>query len=63
MSYSDKLNAFSRITQRALIFTLDFCDNTFGVAPCTATGAEKCYKTLSTCQDTANYITDRKSVV
>ncbi|RVD58856.1 hypothetical protein EN866_19550 [Mesorhizobium sp. M2D.F.Ca.ET.223.01.1.1] len=38
---------------------LDFCSNTYGVAPCTAavgtTGAQKCFNTFSTCQDTANY--------
>lgn len=34
-----------------------FCANTFGVAPCTATGtnSQKCYNTRSTCKDTANY--------
>lgn len=36
---------------------LDFCANTFGVAPCTATGSgdEKCYNTYASCQDTANF--------
>lgn len=37
----------------------DFCTRTYGVAPCTAaigvTGSIKCFNTLSTCQDTANY--------
>lgn len=37
----------------------DFCNNTYGSAPCTAsvgtTGDFKCYNTLTTCQDTANY--------
>lgn len=33
------------------------CENTFGSAPCTATGTgdTKCYNTRSTCQDTANF--------
>lgn len=33
------------------------CANTYGVAPCTASGTadEKCYNTRATCQDTANY--------
>jgi hypothetical protein len=33
------------------------CGNTFGTAPCTATGtgATKCYNTRATCQDAANY--------
>jgi len=34
-----------------------FCDNTFGSAPCTATGTAdtKCYNTRATCQDTTNF--------
>jgi hypothetical protein len=34
-----------------------FCNNTFGVAPCTASGAAdaKCYNTYYTCQDQANF--------
>lgn len=36
---------------------LDFCANTFGIAPCTATGTgdAKCYNTFASCQDTANF--------
>ena len=36
---------------------LDFCANTFGVAPCTAIGSgdAKCYNTYASCQDTANF--------
>lgn len=38
---------------------IDFCANTYGVAPCTAsiptTGAAKCYNTKRTCQDRPNY--------
>lgn len=35
-----------------------FCARTYGVAPCTASGAaaRKCFNTLSTCQDEANYL-------
>jgi hypothetical protein len=33
----------------------DFCNNTYGVAPCTASGASKCFNTLKTCQDSENY--------
>lgn len=33
---------------------LDWCNNTFGVAPCTATG-EPCYQTYGTCKDKPNY--------
>jgi len=38
---------------------IDSCVNTYGVAPCTAsipgTGSQKCFNTLSSCQDTAHY--------
>ncbi len=37
----------------------DYCQNVYGVAPCTAsiplTGTQKCFNTYSTCQDVANY--------
>lgn len=38
------------------------CSNTYGVAPCTATGAEgrQCFNTRATCQDTANYNQDSR---
>lgn len=39
---------------------LDFCGNTYGVYPCTAsiptTGERKCYNTLRTCQDIGNFV-------
>jgi len=33
------------------------CQNTFGVAPCTATGTadQKCFNTRATCLDTPNF--------
>jgi hypothetical protein len=38
---------------------LDFCQNVYGVAPCTAavgvTGAQKCFNTFVSCQDVENY--------
>jgi hypothetical protein len=37
----------------------DFCDNTYGLAPCTAavpgSGPDKCFNTRVTCQDPVNY--------
>jgi hypothetical protein len=33
----------------------DFCQNTYGVSPCTASGGIKCYNTRKTCQDPLNY--------
>ena len=37
---------------------LDFCQNTYGVAPCTAAGAvgTECYNTFGTCQDKINFV-------
>ena len=38
---------------------VSICSLTYGVAPCTAavgvTGAQKCFNTLGSCQDRANY--------
>jgi hypothetical protein len=38
---------------------LDFCQNTYGISPCTAaigtTGTSKCFNTFKTCQDPTNY--------
>ena len=33
----------------------DFCSLSYGVAPCTADGENKCFNTRKTCQDTENY--------
>lgn len=33
----------------------DYCQQEFGVSPCTATGTTKCYKTRASCQSTAAY--------
>jgi len=38
---------------------LDFCDNDFSIAPCTATG-EPCYNTFATCKDKPNYVKTTK---
>lgn len=44
-------------------FDLDSCANTFGVAPCTATGAvgTECYNTWKTCKDQANFVKTTKT--
>jgi hypothetical protein len=40
----------------------DFCANTYGVAPCTAsvgvTGDAKCFNTIKTCQDRPNFVNE-----
>jgi hypothetical protein len=33
----------------------DFCNNSYGVAPCTASGSVKCFNTRKTCEDAPNY--------
>lgn len=34
---------------------LDFCGESYGVAPCTASEPDKCFNTFPTCDDIANY--------
>lgn len=46
--------AFARQAVVVVEFDLDRCTNTFGVAPCTASGTP-CYNTFATCQDKPNY--------
>lgn len=53
-TYADELAAVSRTPFRMVVLTMDYCANTFGVAPCTATGT-KCYNTKHTCKDPSNY--------
>jgi hypothetical protein len=35
---------------------VDHCANTYGVAPCTASGPTKCFNSLKTCQDRLHFI-------
>jgi hypothetical protein len=46
------------MTQRLVYVEFDqpYCANTFGSAPCTATGSPKCYNSRLTCQDRPNYV-------
>lgn len=45
----------NREPANVLELDVDSCANTFGVAPCTATGIQ-CYNTFNTCKDKSNYI-------
>ena len=54
MTYDDFEKSISRTPITLMVMTLDFCGESFGVAPCTATG-EPCYNTWHTCKDKANY--------
>lgn len=54
MSYIIVKNEISRIPVVLVKIYLDFCLNSFGTAPCTATGTP-CYNTFFTCKDKTNY--------
>lgn len=54
MTYSTELNKISRRKIDLLILKMDYCNLTFGIAPCTATGVE-CYNTFPTTKDAPNY--------
>lgn len=47
--------SFSRTPCELITLTMDICANTFGVSPCTASSAVKCYNTFATCRDKANF--------
>ncbi len=54
MGFDDYKNALTRKPFWLVKLYLDQCQNTFGQAPCTATG-DPCYYTYPTCKDTPNY--------
>jgi hypothetical protein len=58
-TYDELLAAPCRTPIWLVILTLDFCENTFGVSPCTATG-EPCYNTYCTCRDKLNFVRGTK---
>lgn len=39
---------------------LDYCGNTFGTSPCTASGTPKCFNTFASCQDKPNFTKETK---
>lgn len=47
--------ALQRLYGLVLEIDADYCSNTFGTAPCTATGTQ-CYNTFGTCKDKPNYV-------
>jgi hypothetical protein len=57
MTYAAQKLVVGRRPIVALELDLDTCANTYGVAPCTASGSSgsECYNTYKTCQDPANY--------
>ena len=65
MSYAEQKKEFLKEKFWYIEIDLDYCDNTYGVAPCTAavgvTGDIKCFNTNFTCQDKANYAQSPKT--
>lgn len=65
MSYEQAKKEFLKEKFWYIEIDLDYCDNTYGVAPCTAavgvTGDIKCFNTNFTCQDKANYAQSPKT--
>jgi len=57
------MSEFARTNVNVLECDLDTCSLTYGVAPCTASGAagSECYNTFKTCQDRPNYARTTKT--
>ena len=60
MSFGSELASISRRRQDVVAITLDTCNLTWGVAPCTASTGTKCYNTYITCDDKPNYAKSTK---
>ena len=65
MAYDEVKKDFVKEKFWVIEIDLDYCDNTYGIAPCTAqvgvTGTQKCFNTAKTCQDRPNYIKSPKT--
>jgi hypothetical protein len=55
MSFVDEQNKLLRRKIDYVEIDMDFCDNVYGVSPCTAADSIKCYNTFFTCKDPANF--------
>ena len=55
MSFADEQNKLLRRKIDYVEIDMDFCDNVYGVSPCTAADSIKCYNTFFTCKDPANF--------
>ena len=57
--YTAATKVLGKMPAHLIEIDLDFCDNEYGSAPCTAsigvTGSQECWNTRKTCQDRANY--------
>lgn len=63
MSYDGERKKYIREKITIVELDLDYCENTFSVSPCTATGTgdAKCFNTLASCQDKSNYAKESKT--
>lgn len=63
MTYDARKKGFDREHIYIVEIDLDYCNNAFGVAPCTAVGVgdQKCYNTLESCQDVPNFVKTTKT--
>ena len=65
MSFTTEAAKFGRIPTVFVECDMDFCANTYGNSPCTAsvgvTGAAKCYNTYATCQDKPHFVKTTKT--
>jgi hypothetical protein len=54
---------FARIPVTVIELDCDTCQNTYGIAPCTAAAGvgNECYNTFKTCQDKPNYVRGTKT--
>ncbi len=62
MSYDSEKVKYGRERIQIIEIELNYCNNTLGIAPCTAssTGDAKCFNTLETTQDLPNYVDTTK---
>lgn len=60
MSFTTEQKAITKTPVTKACLILDYCANTFGVLPCTATGTP-CYNTFKTCVDKPNFIKTTKT--
>ena len=64
MTYADEAAKAGGEPIRIVELSLDYCGNTYGVAPCEAaigvTGTTKCYHGFQTCQDQENFAKTQK---
>lgn len=56
MTWDVERNRFGSNPCNVVEIDFDLCQNVYGISPCTATEANKCYNTFKTCRDKTNFI-------